>query len=72
MDFALLYSRFQVFDLANTILFKSTEKNLNKLKIENVRKQLKTIQNILNTLSSIKIDKINTWCKFQESTVIRF
>jgi len=36
-----------------------------KLKKENVRKQLKTSQNILNILLSIRIiDKINMECKF--------
>jgi len=42
------------------------------MKIENVCKHFKFIQNILKILSSIGIYQINKWCKFQVSLVIRF
>jgi len=47
-------------------------KNKKKMETKNVRKQLKTRQNILKMLSNIGIDKINIKCKFQVSTVICF
>jgi len=39
-----------LFDPTNTILMTSIEKKLNKIKIENVRQQLKTSQNILKMI----------------------